>query len=290
MFSKVLVTTDLSEASSHVVGCLVGLQVFGAREIILTHALGIRHLDYLKYEWIKAAQPVLSAQKNVLEKQGYKVRIEIGDSDPVWEINKIADKEKVSLVVIGTHGKSMLSHVFLGGVATGIMQTARKPLLIIRLQMTEGKNVTKCKVVCHDFEKELLYATDFSDTAQEAFTYVEKIVESGCKKVTLIHVQDKTRIEPHLKSRLKEFNQIDQERLEMLKIGLIKKGAKRVEILLPYGLPINEILKASKKDDYSLIVMGSQGRGFVKELFLGSVSHNVVRHASLPVLLVPAIR
>lgn len=290
MFSKILVATDLSEASSHVIGCLGGLRALGAKEIILAHALGIRHLDYLKYEWIKSAEPILFAQKNVLEKLGYKVKIEIGDSDPAWEVNKIADKEKASLIAIGTHGKSMLSHMLLGGVATGIMQTVRKPLLIIRLQMTEAGNVTKCKVVCHDFKKEILYATDFSDTAQEAFTYVEKIVEGGCRKVTLMHVQDKTRIDRHLKNRLKEFNQIDKERLEMLKSRLIKKGAKRVEVLLSYGLPINEILKASKKGGYSLIVMGSQGRGYAKELFLGSVSHNVVRHASLPVLLVPAIR
>ncbi len=290
MFSKILVATDLSEASRRVIGCLGGLQALGAKEIILTHALGIRHLDYLKYEWIKSVEPVLFTQKKTLEKLGYKVKIEIGDSDPAWEINRIADKEKASLIAIGTHGKSMLSHVLLGGVATEIMQTARKPLLIIRVHMTEAGNVTKCKVVCHDFKRALLFATDFSDTAQRAFTYVEKIVENGCKKVTLIHVQDKTRINPHLKNRLKGFNQIDQERLEMLKSKLIDKGAKRVDILLPYGLPISEILKASKKGEYSLIVMGSQGRGFVKELFLGSVSHNVVRQTSLPVFLVPAMR
>lgn len=290
MFSKILVATDLSEASDHVVGCLGGLQALGAKEIILAHALGIRHLDYLKYEWTKSAEPVLFAQKKTLEKLGYKVKIEIGDSDPAWEINKIAGKEKVSLIAIGTHGKSMLSHVLLGGVATEIMQTARKPLLIIRLQMEEAGNVTKCKVVCHDFKRALLFATDFSDTAQRAFTYVEKIVGSGCKKVTLVHVQDKTRLGAHLRDRLSEFNQIDQERLEMLKNKLIEKGAKKVDMLLPYGSPISEILKASRKDAYSLIVMGSQGRGFVKELFLGSVSHNVVRHASLPVFLVPAMR
>jgi len=36
-----------------------------------------------------------------------------------------------------------------------------------------------------------------------------------------------------------------------------------------------------------LVVMGSHGRGFIGELFVGSVSHNVARHAEAPVLLVP---
>ncbi|MFW6129032.1 MAG: universal stress protein [Candidatus Aminicenantaceae bacterium] len=34
---------------------------------------------------------------------------------------------------------------------------------------------------------------------------------------------------------------------------------------------------------YTMIVMGSQGRGFIKEIFLGSVSNNVLRHATIPV-------
>ncbi|MBW8382433.1 MAG: universal stress protein, partial [Youngiibacter sp.] len=40
----------------------------------------------------------------------------------------------------------------------------------------------------------------------------------------------------------------------------------------------------------NLIIMGSQGSGFMSELFLGSVSHNVLRHADCSVLVVPAER
>ena len=39
-----------------------------------------------------------------------------------------------------------------------------------------------------------------------------------------------------------------------------------------------------------LVVMGSQGHGFIKELFLGSVSHGVARLSDASVLLVPARR
>jgi nucleotide-binding universal stress UspA family protein len=76
----------------------------------------------------------------------------------------------------------------------------------------------------------------------------------------------------------------------MLKDALVKKGASEVAIAISYGLPFQEIIKAAKSNMYSIIVMGSQGRGFVEEIFLGSVSHKVVRHAPIPVLLVPALR
>ena len=142
---------------------------------------------------------------------------------------------------------------------------------------------------CVDFKEKILYTTDFSDTAHRAFDYAERIVEDGCKNVTLIHVQDKTKIDTHLKEKLEEFNRIDIERLEMLKERLVKKGATNVEIKIPYGNPTQEILNESK-NGYTLIVMGSQGRGFIKELFLGSVSHNIARSADMSVLLMPALR
>lgn len=289
MFNKILFATDISEASDHVIDCSRGLIPFGAKEAVLVHALGIRHLESLKYELARLAEPQLLAQKCKLDNQGYKTKIEIAPGSASLEINRIAIKENTSLIVIGTHGKGFASHALLGGTAADIMHNMIKPLLVIRIEFIEEEG-QRCQVFCQDFSKSILYATDFSDTAQRAFTYVEKIVESGCRQVTLMHVQDKTTIEKHLEHRMDEFNQIDQERLEMLKARLIERGAQKVNILLPYGSPISEIIKESKADDYSLIVMGSQGQGFIKEIFLGSVSHNVVRNVMLPVLLIPALR
>jgi nucleotide-binding universal stress UspA family protein len=60
--------------------------------------------------------------------------------------------------------------------------------------------------------------------------------------------------------------------------------------MITYGSPVTEILKKATDDGVTLIVMGSQGRGYISELFLGSVSHNVARHAGVPVLLVPLPR
>ena len=108
--------------------------------------------------------------------------------------------------------------------------------------------------------------------------------------MTLFHVQDKTRIEPHLAHRLEEFNETDRARLEELRQTLEGRGSTKVEIDLTYGFPFEEIIRMVRERDVRLVVMGSQGRGFLKELFLGSVSHNVVRHSEAAVLLVPAKR
>ncbi len=290
MFSKILVATDLSEASDKLISCISGLKQLGAKDAILFHALRIKHLDYLKFELTRNAEPFLEKQKDMLEKAGFKTTVDIGQSETSYELNHSAKKNDVSLVVIGSHGKSLLQHAFLGGEATKIIQHHRKPVLIVKIKVLEGKGSVSCEASCLNEKGGILYATDFSDTAQRAFAYVEKMVESGWKKVTLLHVQDSQKIDRHLKDRLAEFNSIDTERLQMLKAGLVEKGAEDVEMVITYGLPAREIIKVSKNDSFSIIVMGSQGRGFAEEIFLGSVSHNVVRQADIPALLIPALR
>jgi len=107
-------------------------------------------------------------------------------------------------------------------------------------------------------------------------------------KITLMHVQDQAHIDPHLLSSLAEFNEIYESRLAAMKETLQKLGDVDVDIVLAYGNPSLEIIHAVRDRQVQLTVMGSQGRGYVSDLFLGSVSHNVARQSDASVLLIPA--
>jgi nucleotide-binding universal stress UspA family protein len=137
--------------------------------------------------------------------------------------------------------------------------------------------------------RHILFPTDFSDTAERAFLYLEHIVGQTKSSVALLHVQDQTRIEKHLRHRLEEFNQIDSERLERMRQRLMECGAESVEIDIPYGSPTALILNWARNGRFSLVMMGSQGRQIVEEVFLGSVSHSFAC-LPLPVLFIPAVR
>jgi nucleotide-binding universal stress UspA family protein len=75
-----------------------------------------------------------------------------------------------------------------------------------------------------------------------------------------------------------------------------EKIAAEGEALVPVGIPVSartaaghagiELLKRADAADHDLIVMGSRGRGAVRSAVLGSISHYVLNHAHVPVLVV----
>jgi nucleotide-binding universal stress UspA family protein len=71
---------------------------------------------------------------------------------------------------------------------------------------------------------------------------------------------------------------------------LVQRGRRegvRVTFLVWQGDPGDSILEAARAEDADMVILGSHGRGPIGRLLLGSVSQHVVRHARIPVVVVP---
>lgn len=282
MFRRMLIASELSPVALAMLKCLKGLRQIGARECLLVQCLHPQDASPKISNFLKSVlAESLKQQKAILTELGYEVETRVVYGLARQETNRIAVAEDFSLIVVGAAEQSLLGEAVFGGVAYEVIHHANRPVLLVRTA-DEPQATAACDITGH-----LLFPTDFSQNAEEAFAYVKKMVADGAKQVTLVHVQDQSRIKPE---QLREANEADEKRLHQMRQALAKLGSAEVDLYLRYGSPAVEITKLVREHNISLVVMGSQGRGFVEELYLGSVSHNVARHAPASVLLIPTKR
>jgi nucleotide-binding universal stress UspA family protein len=203
MFKRLIAATDLSPASFAVVSCLGKLKAYGAEQCLLLQCLSFSEAasTALSYH-TDPLEEMLNEQKNILEEQGFSVETRTVVGVPKQEIIRIAAKEDYSLIVVGAQGQSLVEERLLGGVAYGVITKTVKPVLVVPTEKKKGEDKACEPVARCNFNDHILFATDFSKMAAHAFTYVEQLVAHGAQKVTLVHVQDKTRLEEHLMARL----------------------------------------------------------------------------------------
>jgi nucleotide-binding universal stress UspA family protein len=139
----------------------------------------------------------------------------------------------------------------------------------------------------------ILLAVDGSDYSYEAARALAHLQRA--EKVTLLHAMDvPTPMYPTV------VPEVAREVYETVERGMREEGERllnRMTSLLPLntgpvskrlevGKPRNLILAAAVQERADLIVMGARGISQVRELMLGSVSHQVVTHAPCAVLVV----
>ncbi len=281
MMKKILLATDLSPAWDDIIACGAEFRALGCSHVILTHVITTEFFVGLDAALRAEAQPRLEEQKRMLEAQGLTVTLEMPLGLPGFSLNEVADRHCASLIVIGSHGKSLWRENVLGSVANAILHHTRYPILLLKVQLKKEEARPTCRFPGVELFRHVLYLTDFSPVADHAFEYLENLAPQGMQEVTLLHAAPAS-TEPGEKPF--------QNRLEDLKKRLLEKGQARVHLQVTPGHPLTIIQGAWMTNNFSLIILGTHGKGFVKEILLGSVANNVARLAPCPVLLVPARR
>jgi nucleotide-binding universal stress UspA family protein len=70
--------------------------------------------------------------ENELTALGLKAKCRIERGIPIREILRVEEEEKVSAIIIGSHGLSNLEEVFLGSVSEKVVRKCKGPVLVIK--------------------------------------------------------------------------------------------------------------------------------------------------------------
>jgi len=140
--------------------------------------------------------------------------------------------------------------------------------------------------------RKILYPTDFSDTAGKAIPFLKQLKDTGTEEIIILHIIDTYRLRiPSIYTPTNLISFIDKMLIEATakaqKVAdVLTDAGIGTRIRIEQGLPFREILRVEDEEDVSIIVIGSHGRSNIEEMFLGSVSENVMRKSKSPVLIV----
>lgn len=284
MFEKVLVPTDFSKYAQKIVECIGELP--GVKEIVLLHVVDATHpskVGWTRGPEVEDAKIDLGDVKERLEKLGFKVttRLEvITEADVSRTIQRVADEENVSLIVMGARGKGRISGVLLGSASTGVVRFSDKDTLIMRYKMLEGLEGTTYEKFCPMIFSKVLCTTDFSEASMSSLSTI-KDLKDAIGELILEYVVSNGETQDEIEGYVAEA----REHLEAIKEELASSGLK-VRTHVDVGSPREQIKSLAIREDVSLIVMSSHGKGWLKQLMVGSTTFDVVRTAERPVLIV----
>jgi len=129
--------------------------------------------------------------------------------------------------------------------------------------------------------KKVLVALDFSGPSMELFSSLDDLKKLGLEELLLVHT---VRVELRVQDGISPLQLKFLEKIKEKKEELEKKGF-RVEIEVPVGAPAEEIKRLAEQREMDLILIGSVGESSrVRELFLGSTVADLIRIATVPVL------
>ena len=133
--------------------------------------------------------------------------------------------------------------------------------------------------------KTILYATDFSDLAANAFHAAFALARAHNARLILLYVkQAQETIQGEFGILPPEREQDDDGILDRLGEMLPEGSPVEMERLVAHGMAADAIVQVAKDQHCDLIVMGTHGRKGLGRLFYGNVADSVIRAAPCPVL------
>jgi nucleotide-binding universal stress UspA family protein len=287
MFKTIVLATDLSPAWDEIVACAAEFKALGCKQVILTYVISVKFMVGMEGILQASARPKLEAQQQQLAAQGLQVTVEIPMGLPAESLNDIACRHGADLIVVGSHGQSLWREGVLGCFTCAVLHNAQYPVLLLNVKLTMPGKPGSCEISRAEVLHHVLLPTDFSEISSRALAYVERLAAKGLRRVTLLNALNVPGGEIYPPGYQEMAAAKARDSLAAWTAVLKNAGIPQVDAIFDPGHPLQATLRVLESQDISLIAMGTQGKGFIKEIFLGSLSHNVSRLAPCPVLLIP---
>jgi nucleotide-binding universal stress UspA family protein len=260
MFRRILVPTDFSTASEWIFDDAIRIAGVSGAEVLILHVrmTWSSQPDALRFP----ADPSLYDYAEKLELDRLRERVRMANSsvatrlimrqgpDPGAAIRETAQAEQVDLIVIATHGRHHVAHLFIGSTTLAVMTDSPAPVMAIRYGTRKRTSMKRVLVPVH-----------LKQTSRAALDLAQRVVASENGELHLITVcreNEQTAAADLLRALAPEANHI------------VVKGTDAAK----------EIVRCAQKIDADAVFLNATGNPSEEKL-------DIVRHSPAPVVVVP---
>jgi nucleotide-binding universal stress UspA family protein len=183
--------------------------------------------------------------------------------------------KEADLLVVGSRGRGQFGGLLLGSVSQRCVERAPCPTAVV---------ITDAPI------RRIVVGVDGSESAQTALTWaVQEAAATGATVDALCAYPSTIVVSPH-----PAVPTIPTEKFRRDAAGIVNEAILRAGVAP--GVTISPVVSAGRPAEVlatraagaDLVVMGTRGRGSLRGLVLGSVTHRVMTRVHCPVVVVPA--
>lgn len=279
---KILHPTDFSASAEQAMRIATNLARAYNAQLHLLHAV----VFYNPADYFQDLDSIYNHLKNAAAKQMQSYIEAAGAADlQIEQVNVPAisagsmitgyvNEYEIDLIVMGTHGRSGISHLLMGSIAEEVVQAALCPVLTVKASSPATS----------EFQR-IVVPIDFSDHSTDLLLYAKELAAKYGSELHLIHVVEQP-IYPTfyafdtapITDILGRIKASAEEKLREMSAGM------EAQIHVLEGKPTRLITEFATQIGASLIVIATHGLTGLDHMLLGSVTEKVVRRANCPVL------
>ncbi|MGA2394480.1 MAG: universal stress protein [Candidatus Lustribacter sp.] len=281
LFSHILVGVDDSEASQTAVLFATQLAREHGSRLVLCHSVNWTPVltqiaasgaivDTVSVvEELKAAGEVLLDQAVAAAKHGgVDAERRAVEGEPAQSLLEAAVQSGCSLIVMGTHGRQGLAHLFVGSTTEAVLRGSIIPVLTLHAGTVVVAPGERCI-------ERIIAGIDESEPSDAAIQ-------------TILDLPGKDRLHVIFYS-IAGMGEREHERAHQAVSKAVRLANERgisARGRVNVGDPAEALIAAAEQQEADLIVVGSHGRHGLERLVLGSVAEGIVQRSPLPVLVV----
>lgn len=271
---KIIVPVDFSEHSEYALETAAILAKKFDSEILALHMLELSDAIYTasgaeQHEkavfFLKLAEQKFEKFLNKDYLKNVRVTPMVKHFKVFSEVSDVANDHDADLIVMGSHGTSGLTEIFVGSNTEKVVRYSDIPVLVIKKKPT---GLTFDKTV---------FASNFTSEAVDTYRNASKVLEKFGSQPHLLYVNvpgESFKTTSEMEDTLEKFlqkaegNTNKMDAVRYVSDTTVEKG----------------ILNYAKKTNADLIAIPTHGRTGLAHFFEGSISEDIANHASIPVL------